>query len=93
MTELRYITGSEIDRCEICDEQITLDNPGWQWSYQRNGYLYKVRVCDSCFKETDYQEIISTIYRIEVSPYPRELLIYNHSDNGFNVKISTKNQH
>lgn len=71
MTELRYITGSEIDRCEICDEQITLDNPGWQWSYQRNGYLYKVRVCDSCFNETEYQELLSTKYRIEVSPYPK----------------------
>jgi hypothetical protein len=93
MTNIRITAGSEVDHCEICDEQITIDNPGWQWSYQRNGYLYKVRVCDSCFNETDYQEIISRIYVIEVSLYPRELLIYNHSDNGFNVKISTKDQH
>ena len=76
MTELRYITGSEIDRCEICDEQITPDNPGWEWSYERNGYHYKVRVCDSCFNETEYKDLLSTKYGIEIRPYPRELLIY-----------------
>jgi len=53
-----YHHGTFFDNCEICDCDIDSDNPGKQISFIKNGQRHIIHVCNACFIDPDYQEIL-----------------------------------
>lgn len=70
MKEERICSGSEVDRCEICDKQITKSDPGWEWQRENNLYKYKVRVCNNCFSDPEYRSIVRRHFT-QLKSYPQ----------------------
>ena len=55
--------------CEICDNEINESNPGKEITYTENGKNHQVHVCNNCFRETDYLEIIRSKENLKIKPY------------------------
>ena len=53
------IHGTFFNDCEICDNEITESNPGKEITYTENGKKYMVFVCNDCYRDPDYLEIMS----------------------------------
>lgn len=56
-THLTGING--FDSCSICDKEITYEYPGKLVMFKRHGSDIRDHVCNVCFNDPDYQEILS----------------------------------
>jgi len=49
-----------ITSCTYCNEELDEENKGKVITTYRNGRTYKEVVCNICFAEPDYQELINS---------------------------------
>ena len=69
-----YSHGLEFWSCAICDKELTINDPGQRVMYIQKGVRYIEFVCNDCFGEPDYQDIIkdtSNKFGMDVRSFPQ----------------------
>jgi hypothetical protein len=63
------IHGTWFNDCEICDNEITESNPGKEITYTENSKRYMVFVCNECYREPDYLEIMTKKENLKIKNF------------------------
>lgn len=63
------IHGTWFNDCEICDNEINEANPGKEITYTENGKRYMVFVCNDCYREPDYLEIMAKKENLKIKNF------------------------
>jgi hypothetical protein len=64
-----YMHGTGWNDCEICNNEITDENPGKRVTLEADGQKRICHVCCDCFNDPDYQDIIKRYPIIQIENY------------------------
>jgi hypothetical protein len=61
--------GTDVDDCEICDDEINEMNPGKKITYTDKGKKHVIHVCSICFADPDYIETLTRKENLKIETY------------------------
>ena len=68
-SNVRFQHGPGFNDCEICEFEITEKNPGKRVTLEAGDQKTICHVCDECFNDPDYQDIIKRYPIIQIENY------------------------
>jgi hypothetical protein len=65
--KISYRTGTEFLNCEICDKGINENYPGKRIRTKVRKNILFIHVCNECFKNSEYQEMLKNYNVIRIT--------------------------